>query len=506
MVTVVGLDNRPQARPRYLSRPGGVTRAHATPGALTPLQVANLYSFPPGDGSGQTIGIIEFGGGFSQADLTTYFAGLGVSVPSVTPVPVLGGSNNPGVDLHADGEVMLDIEVAGAVAPAARQRVYFAPNTSAGWLAAVKAAVHDATRPVAISISWGAPEANWTVQMMRSVESAFNDAANLGIPVTVAAGDDGSDDGTGGLAADFPASAPHALGCGGTRLQGSGSTVTSETVWNSGTASGSTGGGVSNVFAKPSYQAGTNVPPPPGGGAGGRGLPDVCGNAAAESPYKVRVGGQDSESWGTSAVAPLWAGLIARLGQRLGRPVGFLNRLIYQQQVSSAAFRDITSGNNDISGHGGIYSAGPGWDPCTGLGSPIGTALLTALQGAAGPPLPHPSPGPGPAPHPSPGPGPAPTPSPSPHPSPSPGPSPTPTTGTTGHAFTQWTPPPYPPYPPPPPLPPSIPMPLAEAGRQAMRLLQGRSSSSLGIVGIVGLVTIGVVGVVALSNDQDSKK
>src|SRR6516225_4899570 len=111
---------------------------------------------------------------------------------------------------------------------------------------------------------------------MQAMESAFQDAALLGIPVTVAAGDDGSADGTGGLAADFPASAPHALGCGGTRLQGAGSVISNENVWNSGTQNGATGGGVSDFFSKPAYQAATNVPPPPGGAAGGRGVPDVA--------------------------------------------------------------------------------------------------------------------------------------------------------------------------------------------------------------------------------------
>jgi len=179
---------------------------------------------------------------------------------------------------------------------------------------------------------------------------------------------------------------------------------------------------VSSFFAKPTYQSAINVPPPPGA-TGGRGVPDVCGNAAAESPYPIFVGGQDVDVWGTSAVAPLWAGLAARLGQRLGRPVGFLNTLIYQPQVSSSAFRDITSGNNNITGQGGPYSAGSGWDPCTGLGSPRGAALLSAVQGSA----PAPSP-------------------------PRPAPSPPPGTGTTtGQAISAWVPPPpYPAYPAPP--------------------------------------------------------
>src|SRR5271165_6091854 len=493
---VFGLDDRPQAKPRYHARPVGGARARASAGALTPVQVANLYGFPPGDGSGQTIAIVELGGGFSQADLTTYFRGLGLPVPSVTAVPVMGGSNNPGVDPGSDGEVMLDIEVAGAVAPRARQRVYFAPNTDAGFLAAVNAAIHDATQPGVVSISWGNPEVNWTAQAMQAMESAIQDAALLGIPVTVAAGDGGSADGTIGLAADFPASAPHALGCGGTRLQGAGSTVTSEAVWNSGAQGGATGGGVSEIFPKPAYQAATNVPPSPGGAAGGRGVPDVCGNAAAESPYKVRVDGQDTEVWGTSAVAPLWAGLIARLNQDLGHPVGFLNTQIYQPQVESSAFRDITVGNNDISGQGGQYKAGPGWDACTGLGSPKGAALLSALQAApprppVKPPVKPPVRPPVKPPVSPPGTGGPPV-------------SP-PGTGGTGAAVSAWMPPPYPPYPVPPPPPPPYPVPpppapLAEAAQRALGMLRPiGGSAALGVVGVVGLVVLGVVSVVALS-------
>jgi kumamolisin len=499
---IIGLDDRPQAAPRYHSRPVGGARSRASAGALTPVQVANLYNFPPGDGSGQTIAIIELGGGFSPADLTTYFTGLGLPVPSVTAVSVMGGSNNPGVDPNSDGEVMLDIEVAGAVSPGARQRVYFAPNNDAGFLAAVNAAIHDATQPAVVSISWGNPEARWTAQAMQAMESAFQDAALLGIPVTVAAGDGGSADGTNGLAADFPSSAPHALGCGGTRLQGAGTTITSETVWNSGAQGGATGGGVSSVFPKPAYQAATNVPPSPGGG--GRGVPDVCGNAAAESPYKVRVDGQDTEIWGTSAVAPLWAGLIARLSQKLGRPVGFLNAQIYQTQVSASAFRDITVGNNDISGQGGQFTAGPGWDACTGLGSPKGAALLGALQGA--PPRPPPPHGGPPRPPPPPHGGP-PRPPPPPHGGP-PRPPPPPGSGGTGAAISAWMPPPYPPYPAPPPMPPypvPPPSPLEEAAQLALRMLRPiGGSAALGVVGVVGLVVLGVVSVVALSGGAGS--
>jgi kumamolisin len=245
----------------------------------------------------------------------------------VTAVPVDGAANQPGVDTNSDGEVMLDIEVAGAIAPAAEQHVYFAPNTDKGFLNAIKSAIHDGSvAPAAISISWGAPESQWTEQSRQSFEEAFREAAQLGITVCVASGDNGSSDGLSGLHVDFPASAPHSLACGGTKLEGS-SSISREVAWNSG--GGGTGGGVSDAFGLPSYQSGVHVPPP-GSPKGGRGVPDVAGDADPASGYKVRVDGSDMVIGGTSAVAPLWAGLIARMNTLIGQPVGFIHPIIYK--------------------------------------------------------------------------------------------------------------------------------------------------------------------------------
>jgi kumamolisin len=508
IVAILGLDNRPQAEPRYRSIPANEFRPRAGVHPLAPLDVAALYKFPPGDGTGQTIAIIELGGGFAQDDLNTYFHELGLPVPTVTAVSIMGQGNNPGVDPKTDGEVMLDIEVAGAVSPGAHQRVYFAPNSDQGFLAAVKAAIHDnpTSLPAAISISFGNPESLWTAQTMTAMEAAFQDAANLGIPVCVASGDDGSSDGATGLNVDFPASAPHALGCGGTLLQGSGSVISSEVVWNGGTANGATGGGVSGFFAKPAYQASANVPAP-GGAAGGRGVPDEAGKAADGSPYKVRISGVDTVAWGTSAVSPLWSGLIARLAQGIGKRVGFLQPLIYQSSVEAADFFDITQGNNDESGGGGPFSAGHGWDPCTGLGSPEGTALLTTLKGVT-PPTPHPPTPHPPTPHPPtphpPTPHP-PTPHPpTPHPPTPTPPTPTPSTGTgTGiphFEFPVGPPPSVPPFeeqPAPQPVPPTP----APAPAPVPALGYARPSNAVAIVGVVGIVaalaTVAVVGTVA---------
>jgi subtilase family serine protease len=358
--------------------------APAAPAAvpLTAPQVASLYNFPAGtDGTGQTIAIIELGGGYTQSDLDTYFSGLGLATPSVTAVGVDGGSNSPGQP--ADGEVELDIQVAGAVAPKAAQLVYFAANTDQGFINAIAQAVHTTPPPIVVSISWGQSEDQWSEQSRNSMDGVFADAAALGVTVTVAAGDNGSSDdpnSTSGVHVDFPASSPHVLACGGTQLIGnlSTNTITSEVVWNElANNEGAGGGGVSDVFPLPSWQANVGVPTIAGGTSTGRGVPDVAGNADPVTGYLVVVDGKQQPIGGTSAVAPLWAGLIARLAQATGKKFGLLQPLIYGGVTAGAAaqgFNDITQGNN------GAYSAGPGWDATTGLGSPNGQALLTHLS------------------------------------------------------------------------------------------------------------------------------
>jgi kumamolisin len=372
---VVGLDERPQARPfvRIFKPSGEAVSLVAT--SFTAPEVAALYDFPAaGNGAGQTVGIIELGGGFVQSDLAFYFAQLGLSAPQILTLSVDGGVNSPGGD--ADAEVALDIEVIGAVAPGATIVVYFAPNSDRGFLDAVTTAIHDsAHRPSVLSISWGNAESTWTTQAMRAMDQAFQDAATLGVTVCCASGDSGSGDGVddGHAHADFPASSPFALGCGGTRLEAANGAVTSEVVWNDDL--GATGGGVSDNFDLPSWQVGVGVPTSVNpGGRTGRGAPDVAGNAAPQTGYQIRLGGQTIVVGGTSAVAPLWAGLFALVNEQLNEPVGYVTPLLYQELRGEAAVvRDVVSGNN------GSYQAAPGWDACTGLGSPGGTDWLAAL-------------------------------------------------------------------------------------------------------------------------------
>jgi kumamolisin len=377
---VFGLDNRPQARTHFRRR----IRAAAADVSFTALQVAQAYNFPAGaDGAGEAIAILELGGGYRPQDLTEYFSNLGLVAPVVSAIPVDGGSNAPtGSADGPDGEVELDIEVAGAIAPAAKFGVYFAPNTDQGFIDALTTAVHDTTLlPSIVSISWGGPENSWTAQARDALNSACQDAATMGVTVLVASGDNGATDGStnGALEVDFPSSSPYVIGCGGTKLALSGNSISSEVAWNDlALNEGATGGGVSEVFAIPSFQSGAKVPAAPNGFKG-RGVPDVSADADPASGYVVLVDGTSTVIGGTSAVAPLWAGLLARINQSIGKPAGYLNPLIYALKPAAggpAAFQDITSGTN------GGYSAAPGWDPCTGLGSPNGAALLAALKGS----------------------------------------------------------------------------------------------------------------------------
>jgi kumamolisin len=390
---VFGLDNRPQARPHFRQFTPAASEAtlRRTSAGYTPTKVAQLYNFPAGvDGSGECIGILEFGGGYTTRDLNTYFKNLGIKTPQITAVSVDRSHNHPAPGPNSpDSEVMLDIEVAGAVAPGAKIVVYFSKFTEKGWVDAITTAVNDSLhKPSVLSISWGYSEGQyiWSAQAIKAVNDAFQAAAAMGVTVCCASGDDGSRDQVddGHAHVDFPASSAYVLACGGTRLESSGSQISRETVWNDGAQGGATGGGISDDIALPAWQTGAHLPASINPGAHvGRGVPDVAGNADPATGYQVLADGQHMVVGGTSAVAPLWAGLIARLNQRLGKPVGFLNPLLYSQVASARAFNDVLSGTNDITGQIGGYPARAGWDACTGLGSPNGAAIEAALTGTA---------------------------------------------------------------------------------------------------------------------------
>ena len=376
ITSVHGLDNRPAARP-HVRIAEAVAQPKVDGGPYSPVEVAQAYDFPvDGDGQGECVAIIELGGGYTAGDLQMFFQSLSIPEPQIVSVGVDGATNSPDPTNNADVEVALDIEVVGAVAPGARMAVYFAPNTDQGFLDAITTAVHDTTNaPSVISISWGGPESSWSSQSLQAYDQAFQAAALMGVTVCCASGDNGSSDGVndGSAHVDFPASSPHALACGGTELSETGGSITSEVVWNEG--GGATGGGISDVFAMPSYQNSAQIPPSANPGARvGRGVPDVAGDADPSTGYQIVVNGQPGTVGGTSAVAPLWAGLIARINSAVHAPAGLVNPLLYAEPQ---ALHDITSGDN------GAYQAGPGWDACTGLGSPDGKLIRQVLAPAS---------------------------------------------------------------------------------------------------------------------------
>jgi kumamolisin len=407
---VLGLDDRKmvRTRPRRSARVAEAGKLGAQPPAntYTPPMIARLFDFPAGDGAGQCVAVFAFNeqsakGGYDVARLKEYFTeALGLPAPSVTDVVVQGPGNRPGDGSErsdSTGEVLLDLCTVGGVVPGAGVAVYFTEFTEEGWVNAIKAAVSDTTnKPRVISISYGNPEDDetkgaWTGQAIKLVNGAFEQAAAQGITICCASGDEGSADEpeTKTPHVDFPASSPWVLGCGGIRLQANPATgkISSEKVWNDLKAGyGATGGGVSRLFALPEWQAAAGVPAnADGSGRLGRGVPDVAGLADPETPMWVLTpSGKLGGIGGTSAAAPLWSALIARLNQQLGTPLGFCNPQLYAH-VGGVGFKDIVKGGN------GSYKAASGWDPCTGWGRPDGVALLQALKAPAPGPAPTPT-------------------------------------------------------------------------------------------------------------------
>lgn len=421
---VYGLDTRPVGQPRRRrgnfqpmdfktlqphakGKVRGMAKASLAnpfPGTFFPWELSELYNYPEKlTGANQNVAIFAFNGdspdphgGYKLAALQNYFEKvLGGKTPQIKDVVVQGPGNDPGPDTQASsqrgdstGEVMLDMCVVGSVAPGANIFMYFTEFTSQGWVDALNEAITDSNEISVISISYGNPEDDpegaWTAMGVQLVNQVFQGAAAKGITICCASGDDGSSDQVAsGAHVDFPASSPFVLGVGGTKLVASGSTpdsVASETVWNEVLQSeGATGGGVSSVFSKPTYQDSVNVPPSANPShLIGRGVPDVAADADPVTGVVImHVDGKHLEPiGGTSASAPLWASLIARLNEGLKARCGFLNPVLYGR-FSSGVLRDITVGNN------GAYSAGPGWDACTGLGSPDGDQLFRALSGSA---------------------------------------------------------------------------------------------------------------------------
>ena len=359
-----------------------------------PAEVGAIYNFPTVNASGQTIGLLEFGGGVETTDVTAYFGKLGLPAPSIAVVAVDGASTDPAADPESTGEVMLDVDVAGCLATGAKVAVYFSTFDEKGLIDILSTAIADTVNdPSVLSISWGWPEnqpfnssVTWSPAAMDQINQSFLAAAHLGISVCVSTGDDGSEaqikDGRAHV--NFPATSPYVLAVGGTTLHAKTSTKgvrhITETVWNDGPGSG-TGGGVSDYTPAPSWQAGVVPPSINPGGFVGRAIPDVAADADPNTGYLVMNGGKLQVVGGTSASAPLWASLLIRLNAQLGARVGNFNSLLYSKIGPANVLRDITVGDNDTDGLlSGRYKAGLGWDACTGWGVPDGAKLLAAFR------------------------------------------------------------------------------------------------------------------------------
>ena len=395
---VFGFDQRRVAQRRF-----STSTAAAEP--LTPAQLSSHYNFPAGTGAGQTIAIAEFGGGYFSEDLMAFCAKYGSAVPTVTPIGVNGApvltlaeiqklpKQQQQTQLDDSVEVNMDVQIVAGLAPAAELLVYFSTFDEQGWVELLNQVIQgQPADAVALSISWGLAEddPSWSSGAVQAIDQRLQTAAALGITVCAAAGDDGSaDQETDGRAhVDFPGSSPHVLAVGGTMLDGE-----TDVVWwqtpgeRTQDGGGATGGGVSTVFPRPSWQTVqvTSVNPNP---IDGRVVPDIA--ALAGPPYYDLIFmGKDSPNGGTSAATPTWAALIALMA---AAPSGawkpsFLAPLLYGSAaaggtVGASGCVDVTSGNDISSTLGKGYDACPGFDAVSGWGTPDGTALLTALNSA----------------------------------------------------------------------------------------------------------------------------
>ena len=379
--SVLGLDARTRVRRAVPHVADAGQGGAGGPDGLWPNAMAQLYGITTQEGAaGQCIGLVELAGGYAADDLAAAAQRMGVARPKVTDVGLLGGANAFDQGTPADREVALDLQVVAGAAPGAAIAVYFAPWDK--FADAVLDAVHDNRRkPTVLSISWGVAESAWMADELAVMNRALRDAAQLGITVTAAAGDALATDGQFGAHAhvDFPASSPYVLGCGGTRitLAPDGRSIADEVVWKDGTSG--TGGGISDRFDVPDFQAGLALPASANGdGRKGRGVPDLAAAAALVNGYRTVVAGVEAVQPGTSAVAPLIAALVALANARRGKPLGLVNPFLY---ANASLFRPITQGDNISRGVG--YQAGPGWNACCGLGAPKGAAILAALAAVA---------------------------------------------------------------------------------------------------------------------------
>jgi len=366
----------PTADQPVANPPAPAPAAPALPAGYSPQELGKAYQFPAGLlGEGQVIGIVELGGKLNQADLKQFFASSGLRKPRIVEVGTpLGGSNSA----ENNGEVALDIQVAGALAPQARLVVYYGTTL----IEALQAIVGDeANQPTVVSISWAGSEYNYSAAEVQALNLLIYQASLLGITLVAASADHGAYNNLAFPNVSLPSAHPLVLGCGGTIATLADAALASETVWNELGGYVASGGGYSALYAQPHYQQ-QAVARYPYQRSPMRGVPDVAANASIFGGYRIVLNGQPAAIGGTSGATPFVAALLALVAGKLGYRLGFLNGVLYGF-AGSEAFRPILQGNNQL------YAAAPYWNPCTGLGSPVGTgllALLGALEQASAPP------------------------------------------------------------------------------------------------------------------------
>ncbi len=366
---VFGLDDRGDAVPH--------TIAGTDDPAVAYEALEKRYRFPAGlDGEGRHVALLHFGGGFNPHDLAAACAARGASVPRIDIVRIDGMTGIPGKrgEEAYDREIALGVQIVAALAPAARQTLIVAPNDERGYLDAFAKAIFLPQRPDTIAMGYGFAEARWSAAFVRALEDLLAAAAMLGITVVASSGDTGSADPDapgGDPHVQYPASSPLVLACGGTQFDPS--TVAAQEVWNH---RGASGGGISARFSVPTWQrmwrhfsAGESLE------SLGRGVPDVAAHADPGCGFPIVCNGRTIVVGGTSAAAPLWAALLARVAQRVGTSLGYVNPILYAQNAEGSPCESVVVGTN------GAYRATAGWNPCTGLGTPNGDSLLRAFTG-----------------------------------------------------------------------------------------------------------------------------
>ncbi len=381
---VLGTDERAVASPSYRVQKmdAPADDGFVKQGGYLATDIAKAQSFPlKSGGEGQSGSFISLSGGIELADYNKFFADHGLEQPRpLRIVEVDGAKNAPGSPHGGDVENVLDAVQMQSIAPKAKIDMVLGPNSDQGFADVFERSIFprngEAQKSV-ISTSWGLGESKQSAQALNTLSIAFRQATIRGVQIFAGAGDNGARYLSTSFQPEFPASDPNITGVGGLKMVlGEDGKAKSVTTWDEGENS-STGGGVSKIFRTPWWQRDSNVPNNLDTGKPGRGVPDISTNAAKATGFPVRVGGENMVIGGTSAGAPLYAGLMLNINSELAaaghNPITPLNPWMYAN-AKSGIFQDVTTGSN----HG--YEAAKGWDPTSGLGWVDGQAMLESMK------------------------------------------------------------------------------------------------------------------------------